>query len=83
MGDSKLKKTIILYVSKIVALITVHDSECECANTHVIFSRLKPYFKVCALIFCMCEGSSQAIANHLNIQKIMVSIFFDYEGHTR
>ncbi len=63
---------ILLYVSKIVALITMHD---------VVFTRLKQYFKVCALIFYVCEGSSLAIANQLNIQKIMVSIFFDYEVH--
>jgi len=75
----------VLCVSKIVALITVPDSVRACA--HVFFMRLKPYFKVCALIFYVCEGSSQAIANQLNMQKIMVSIFFDYEGldlwHTR
>jgi len=49
--------------------------------TLVIFMRLKPYFKVCALIFYVCEGSSQAIANQLNMQNIVVSIFFDYERH--
>jgi hypothetical protein len=43
--------------------------------TGVIFKRLKPYFKVRATIFYVCEGSSQAIANQLNLQKIMVSIF--------
>jgi len=46
------------------------------------FLQLKLYFKlkVSALIFYVCEGPSQAIANQPNMQKIMVSIFFDYEG---
>ncbi len=42
---------------------------------HVVFTWLKPYFNVRALIFFMCEGSSQPIANQLNMQKIMESIF--------
>jgi len=36
---------------------------------------LKPYFNTRALIFYVCEGSSQTIPNQLNMQKNMVSIF--------
>ena len=41
----------------------------------VVFTWLKLYFNVPALIFYVCEGLSQPIANQLNMQKIMVSIF--------
>jgi len=54
---------------------------------HVVFTWLKPYFKVCALIFYMCEGLSQAIANQLNMQKLwhqyfltMKATIFDTHG---
>jgi len=45
------------------------------AYWHAIFTWLKLYFNVRVIIFYMCEGSSQPIANQLSIQKIMVSIF--------
>ncbi len=31
----------------------------------VIFIWLKPYFNICALIYYVCEGSRQPIANYL------------------
>jgi len=43
----------------------------------VVFKWPKPYFNVCALIFYMCEGSSQAIKDAKNYG---INIF-DYEGH--
>jgi len=47
----------------------------------IIFTWLKPYFIVCALIFYVCEGLSQPIANQLNMQKYYGINIFDYEGH--
>jgi hypothetical protein len=67
----------------------VDANTCVCANTggQVIFTCLKPYLNARALIFSVCEGSSQLIANQSNMQKIMVSIFlpikatiFDTQG---
>ncbi len=54
-----------------------YEYEYAAANTggRVIFTWLKTYFNVCALIFYMCEGSIQPTANQLNMQKIRVSIF--------
>ncbi len=64
-----------------MALITVHCNHAVnigvSANTGrwVVFTWLKPYFNARVLIFSMCEGSSQPIANQLNMQKIVVTIF--------
>jgi hypothetical protein len=44
----------------------------------VIFTLPKPYFNVHALIFYVCEGSSQAIKHAKNYP---INIF-DYEGHS-
>jgi hypothetical protein len=73
-------------VLKIVALITV----CDCVQIqtcmqiracvplcHVVFKWLQPYFNVCGLIFYMCEGFSEPIANQLNYGMDI----FDHEGH--
>jgi len=46
----------------------------------VAFTWLKLYFNVCALIFYVCEGSSQSIPNQLNMQKNNRINIFDYEG---
>ncbi len=43
----------------------------------VIFTWPKPYFNVHALIFYVCEGSSQAIKH----AKKYGSNIFEYEGH--
>jgi len=55
-----------------------------CMQIRIVFTWLKPYFNIRALIFYVCEGSSQPIANFLFITKHAknygISIF-DYEGH--
>ncbi len=51
---------------------------------HAIFTWLKPYFNIRALIFYMCEGSSQPIANSIFITKHAKNYGInniDYEGH--
>ncbi len=47
----------------------------------VVLSFYKLYLSVCALIFYVCEGLSQPIANRLNMQKNYGIDIFDYEGH--
>ncbi len=66
----RLKLTNIHSVHRIVALMGM------CANTggRVVITWLKPYLNARALIFFVWEGSSQPIANQLNMQKIMVLI---------
>jgi hypothetical protein len=53
------------------------------ANTggRVVFTWLKSYFNVHALIFYVFEGSSQLIASQLNMQKSYGINIFYYEGH--
>jgi len=75
-------------VKRIVALITVHCN--HAANTGiranigglVIFTSLKLYLNAHVLIFSLCEGSSQPIANQLNMQKFMVLIFLTIKSQS-
>jgi len=46
----------------------------------VVFTWLKPYFNVHALIFNMCEGSSQPNEPIKHAKNYCINIF-DYEGH--
>jgi len=52
------------------------------ANTgwRVVFTWLKPYFNISALIFYVCEGSSQTI-EPIKLAKNYGIDIFDYEGH--
>jgi len=94
MEDCQFQE-LIHSVQRILALITLNCNQPvntgRRANTGrcVIFTWLKPYLNAHALIFSVCEGSSQPIANQLNMQKNMVSIFltisatiFDTYGST-
>jgi len=62
-------------------IITSKTTVCETTvcvkdgGPHIVFMRLKLYLKVYALIFYVCEGSSQAIANELNMQKLWYQYF--------
>ncbi len=42
---------------------------------HAVFTWVKPYFNVRAIIFYMCERLHQPIANQLNMQKMTVLIY--------
>jgi len=73
---------IVLHsVQRILALITLNCNQPvntgRRANTGrcVIFTWLKPYLNAHALIFSVCKGSSQPIANQLIMQKIWFQYF--------
>jgi len=47
---------------------------------HIVYTWLKLYFNILALIFYKCEGSSQPIEPIKHAKNYVIDIF-DYEGH--
>ncbi len=79
MSD-KLIEHMITSVRRVVALITVLACVQIRARPVCCFTWLKPYFNISALIFYVCEESSQPTEpiKHANYYGIDI---FDYEGH--
>jgi len=74
MSD-KLIEHMITSVRRVVALIAVLG-----LGRFVVFTWPKPYFNISALIFYVCEESSQPTEPIKHAKNYGIDIF-DYEGH--
>jgi hypothetical protein len=82
----KVYIVIIIFSQKDTQCLTGCGPHNRAANTgvhantgrHVVFTCLKPYFIIRALIFYACEGLNQHTANQLNMKKNYGINIFSY-----